>query len=376
LIAGGTIAVTQGTAKINNKPQTTEAQSLINTPNQTEEGIDNEQCWYFFPDGAGGPVMMRLLKFNDSGENAYCQYLQNQGANYYYDKNTIYINNSRMYSPELSVARLPTDSEDLSQFISHVEGKPADMEYVSSKRKGLLVISKRSNDHGNRIWRIDRHFNVLEEEYFQFNWPQSTRTVDNRDQMHKRGWTYFTIAGHIQGKEVTGTGRMPFVYATSKRYDPWLKLQLGYGLKIVDTGKEACVFDKNSNVVARYEAGSFFKGLGRPWVGLHTIDTVRRDAAEKHIWFETKMITDSQTEVLLTSGQTRLIYTIDMEADVIEKIAFSTSHGDEGELEFTYLQDIDDIGNEFAEPRAASHRNLRQEPPGMLWLVKLTNNGW
>ncbi len=378
VIAGGTVAVTQGIVKVDNKPQTTEAQTLINTPNHNQTSIDTEQCWYFFPEGVGRPVMMRLLKFNDSGENAYCQYLQNQGANYYYDKNTIYINNSRMYSPELSVARLPTDSKDLSQFISHVEGKPADMEYVSSKRKGLLVISKRSNEHGNRIWRIDRHFNVLEEEYFQFNWPESARIVDNRDLMHKRGWTYFRIAGHINGKKVTGTGRMPFVYAASKRYGPWLKLQFGDGSKIVDTGKKARVFDKNSNVIARYEAGSFFEGLGQPWMGLHTIDTVRRDAAEKQVWFETKDIPkDSKTEVVLTNEQTKLVYTIDMEADVIEKITLSADDSSEGELRFSYLQDIDDIGDEFTPPRTASYRSLQQQnPPGVLWLVKLINNSW
>ncbi len=377
VIAGGTIAVTKGIVKIDGKPQTSEAQILINTPNHTQASINTEQCWYFFPEGAGKPVMMRLLKFNESGENSYCQYLQNQGANYYYDKNTIYINNSRMCSPELSVARLPTDSEDLSEFISRVEGKQADMEYVSSKRKGLLVISKRSTGHGDRIWRIDRHFNVLEEEYFQFNWPESARIVDNRDSMHKRGWTYFRIAGHINGKEVTGTGRIPFVYATSKRYGPWLKLQLGDGSKIVDTGKEACVFNRNSKAVARYKAGSFFDGLCRPWIGLHTIDTVRRDAAEKHIWFETKDIPgSSKTEVVLTSEQIKLVYTIDTETDVIEKIKFSADDSGEGELRFSYLQDIDDIGNEFAPPRTASYRSLQQDSPSVLWLVKLINNSW
>jgi len=377
LIAGGTVAVTQGIVKIDNMPQTTESQTLINAPNQTEAGIDTEQCWYFFPEGAGRPVMMRLLKFNDSGENSYCQYLQNQGANYYYDKNTIYINNSRMYSPELSVTRLPTDSEDLSQFISQVEGKPADMEYVSSKRKGLLVISKRSTDHSNRIWRIDRHFNVLEEEYFQFNWPESSRIVDNRDLMHKRGWTYFKIVGHINGEEISGTGRMPFIYGTSKQYGPWLKLQLGDGSKIFDTDTDTYVFDKSGKAVARYEAGTFFKGLNRPWMGLHTIDTVRRDAAEKHIWFETKNTTgENKTEVVLTSEQMKLVYIIDMEADVIEKITFSEGDSNIGQLRFSYLQDIDEIGSEFAPPRTASYRSLQQDSPGMLWLVKLINNRW
>jgi hypothetical protein len=45
-------------------------------------------------------------------------------------------------------------------------------------------------------------------------------------------------------------------------------------------------------------------------------------------------------------------------------------------MEFTYLQDIDDIGNEFIEPRVVSYRSLRKEPPGVLWLIKLINNSW
>jgi RNA polymerase sigma factor (sigma-70 family) len=377
MIAGGTVAVTQGTAKIDNGPNISGAQTFINGINPTGANLNTEQCWYFFPEGAGGPVMMRLLKFDASGENSYCRYLQNQRANYYYNNNTIYINNFHIYSPDLSVVRLPTDGEDLSRFISRVEGKPADMEYVSSKRKGLLVISERSTEDGNKIWRIDRHFNILEEEYFQFDWPQSTRIVDNRDSMHKRGWTYFRITGQINGQKVTGSGRIPFVYAARQRAYPWLELKLGDGSKIVDSPTGTCVFDRSGKPVVSYEGGSLFKGLGRPWMGLHTIDTVRRDAAEKQIWFETKNIPGSKkTAVVLTTEQLKLVYTIDMETDVIEKIVFTTDDGNEGEMEFTYLQDIDDIGDEFAEPRIASYRSLRQEPPGMLWLVKLIDNHW
>ncbi len=376
VIAGGTVMVAPGTAKIDNGPQTSRTQTLINAPNKTEASMDTEQCWYFFPEGAGGPVMMRLLKFSASGENSYCQYLQNQRVNYYYDNNTVFMNNARMTSPELSVARLPTDSEDLSRFISSIEGQKADMEYVSSKRKGLLVITRRTAGYGDRIWRIDRHFNVLEEEYFQSNWPQSARIVDNRDRMHKRGWTYFKITGQINGHVVSGTGRMPFIYAANRLYSPWLKLQLGDSSKIVDTPAGARVCDSSGEAIASYEGGSFFEGLSRPWMGLHTIDTVRRDAAEKQIRFETKNIPGNKTEVVLTAERVILVYTIDMETDVIEKITFSTDNGGQGELRFSYLQDIDDIGNEFAPPRAASYRSSQQKPSGMLWLVKLINNRW
>ena len=112
-------------------------------------------------------------------------------------------------------------------------------------------------------------------------------------------------------------------------------------------------------------------------MGLHTIDTVRRDAAEKQVWFETRGLPGgNRAEVILTQEQARLVYTIDMETDVIEKITFSTGNGVEGELEFSYLQNIDNLGNEFSSPRVGSYRKLQQNPPGMLWLVKLMNNRW
>jgi len=244
----------------------------------------------------------------------------------------------------MSVRRLPTDGEDLTDFISRIAGRPDDMEYVSGKGKGLLVISKRSSNHGDRIWRIDRHFNVLEEEYFQFDWPESTKIIDNRDQMHKRGWTYFRISGQLNGQQVSGTGQIPFVYATSKRYSPWFKLQIGSSVTINDSGTTACVFDANGKALARYTGGSFFGS--------------------------------NKSEVVLTGGQVKLVYTIDMETDVIEKITFSTDSGDEGELRFSYLQNIDNPGSEFTRPRTGNYRSPQQSSPGMLWLVKLINNSW
>jgi RNA polymerase sigma-70 factor (ECF subfamily) len=376
LITGGAAVVTQGTAKIDNEQQKSVESTFINTPNQNNASKNTEQSWYYFPEGTGRPVMMRLLKFNTSGEYSYCEYLQNQHANYYYDKKNIYINNSRMYNPDLSVRRLPTDKEDLSQFISRVEGRQVDMQYVPSKRNGLLVISGYFNDNSDKIRMIDHHSNVLEEEYFQFDWPESAKIVDNRDAMHKRGWTYFRIAGQIGGKPVSGMGRIPFVYATRMRTSPWLILQLGDGLKIVDSASEAYVLDGSGKALARYKAGSFFKGLARPWMGLHTIDTVRRDAAEKQLWFETKRISGNKTEVVLIDGQVKLIYTIDMENDVIEKIKFLTGNSNEGELRFSYLQNIDNADSEFVQPKTGSYRQSQQNSPDTLWLMKLINNSW
>jgi hypothetical protein len=60
-----------------------------------------------------------------------------------------------------------------------------------------------------------------------------------------------------------------------------------------------------------------------------------------------------------------------MESDLIEKITFSENNGEESELIFSYLQDIDNVGHEFIPPRAKSYRGSRRNSPGMLWLVHL-----
>ena len=96
-----------------------------------------------------------------------------------------------------------------------------------------------------------------------------------------------------------------------------------------------------------------FSGLGRPWMGLHTIDIVRRDAAEKEIPFETALRAgESKGQVILTKESYKSIYTIDMEKDVVEKIIYSGEK--EGELVFTYLQEIGGERSEFAPPRGRS----------------------
>jgi RNA polymerase sigma-70 factor (ECF subfamily) len=336
-------------------------------------GRINEEYWYFFPEGKDGPMMTRLMRRGPKGRRYYCWRMQDEEANYYINKrkNTVRINNYRLWCRDLSVWRLPTDNAKFREFLSQIEGGSEEIEYVSGDTPGLmLVVSK--NKNGSSCWTT-RHYHVLKEEYFRYSWPTGAKVIDDRDAMHKRGWTYFKLDGEMNGEEVSGVGQIPFVYAASKANNPWVRLKVGSRLKIVDNGENACVYDGSGKVVAGYEGGSFFKGLTRPWMGLHTIDTVRRDAAEKQVWFETKYKPrESKAEVVLTPEQGKLVYTIDMEKDVIDKIAFSTSDGREGELRFSYLQDIDEAGNEFVEPRIKrSYRSKQRASPGMLWLLWL-----
>jgi RNA polymerase sigma-70 factor (ECF subfamily) len=259
VLAVGTMVVTSGPVKTAAVPRQSKVIELPVAGQAESMSQVSGEYWYFFPEGAGGAVMMQQI--TQSGR----QWLQDEYANYCNHKDTISIRNSRYRHSNMSVWRLPTDGPEFTDFLSRVEGRSVEMEYVSNKSSGLLVIAS-SKEAGRRNSWITRHYNVMDEDYFQSDWPKDTPTIDNRDVMHKRGWTYFKITGQINGKEVRGRGRMPFVYAAGRRHWPWVEMKVG-----ADTVSAVS-----------------FAGLSRPWMGLHTIDTVRRDAAQKRIWFETR----------------------------------------------------------------------------------------
>ena len=353
VITVGGVVATSGLDGSKNAPKNNPAQSLPMAGQVRPAQGGDEECWYYYPRSVDGPVMLRLVKWDSKGKSSYCKWWQDDRANYYFEKskNTIYINNYRMWDSELSVRRLPTDQVNLRDFLSLVEGEGDEMEYISGGGEGVLVVARRGGEEASERLRMIQHYNVLDEEYFRYMWPPGAKVVDKRDEMHKRGWTYFTITGDINGKEVRGRGRIPFVYTAGDRNWPWVELKVG---------------DRIAG-----EAG--FAGIGRPWMGLHTIDTIRRDAAKERIWFETRYNKSSgKAEILLRPLDKQIVYTIDMEKDVIEKITFTKSEGREGELIFSYLQEIDSIGNEFAEPSREARLTERSE--GIMWLLELIRN--
>jgi RNA polymerase sigma-70 factor (ECF subfamily) len=318
--------------------------------NPANKGV--EECWYYYPKSVDGPVMLRLIRWDSQGKIPYGRWWQDQYANYCFvnSTNTIYINNFRMFNSRFDVQTLPTDSAAFIDFVSIVEGQNNEMKHVPASGRGLFVITRRGTVAEGGQLQIMRHYNMLDEEYSQYKWPPGAIEIDNRDTMHKRGWTWFEITGHIDNKQVRGRGRIPFAYAANQTHWPWVVLKVGDSIV-----NEAC-----------------FAGLGRPWTGLHTIDTVRRDAARQWLWFETDYTPDeTKLQVTVTCKQIRLLYIIDMEKDVIDKITFLAEDAPRGELMFTYLQEIDNASSEFAEPV----ERPRREEPGLLWLMRLIESG-
>ena len=331
---------------------------------------DNEEYWYYFPQGPSGPLMLRGNSKAPGGGLSW-QVIQNERGNYYYSDNCVNVNNHRMWAGDLSVLTLPTDDADMITFISQIEGRPNNVDRVTATGRGLMVVAARNEaNEPTKPWAI-RHYNILDEDYFQSDWPASARLVNNRDEMHERGWTYFRVTGRINGQSVWGTGRVPFVFSRMARYSPWLKLRIG-SLTIADTNRDAYIRTSGSDQAQTYRAGSFFKGLLRPWAGFHAIDTVRRDAAEQRIPFETRHTPGSGVaEVELHDQGMKLVYTIDLETDVINEITFSTDRGVVGNLRFSYLQSLDGVSGEFISPAGPRQRTDLQDSSGLLWLIEL-----
>ena len=375
MLAVGGVVVTSGIgdksgAVLLDKPETKLA---VTAPAQPVSN-GTEEYWYYYPKQAGGPVMMRQVAADSKGRQPYCRRLQNEQANYFFDSgtNTILIENARIRRPDLSVWRLPADSPQMRQFLTQVEGGRDDTEYTSVNGDGLLVIVKSDADGGG-VSQIARHRNVLDEEFFVYGWHEGVGVVDNRDPMHKRGWTYFTVSGEMNGRRVSGSGRLPFVYGAGTEYGPWLKLRVTGGLRVADDGAEACVYGADDELLLRCEGGSFFVGLSRPWMGLHTIDTVRRDAARDSVRFETSHAgAGDRAEVTLNSAGAKIVYTVDLQTDVIEKIVLSTSDGKAGELRFSYMQDVNEQFSGFSRPRnIGTFRVQKRQSPGVLWPINL-----
>jgi hypothetical protein len=302
--------------------------------------------------------------------------LQNDHANYTFANDTVHINNYRMWLDDLSVFKLPTDSTEMRGFLAQVEGIRNDIQPVSAgKGRGLLAIVERKTEDADvrRPWTISSS-NVLDSDYFQSDWPSDARIVDSRDAMHQRGWTYFRVRGDVRGQSITGTGRIPFVYAAAKQHSAWMRLKIGDTFSVVDGGPTAVLQDAQGAALGQYPRGSFFKGLSRPWMGLHTIDSVRRDAAEQRTRFETQLLAGGrQAQVAVLSDTTQLVYLIDVEADLVRRIDFFVGNAQVGSLEFEYLQDVSVGSNEFTAPPTRSERASLRNSAGLLWLVRLAN---
>lgn len=378
-LAVGTVTTT---SYIASKPELTAATPEAGIHVAAPLGAPNaaqEKLWYYFPEGPEGPVMLRA-ELRSQADGSSQQRLQDDRANYCYQDGTVSVNNHRMWLNDLSVMRLPTDSRAMASALSRADRKPDGMQPVTARGRDLLVIVERQEQDGQiRTTRpvTVRHSNVLEEDYFQSDWSAGVAPQDNRDAMHARGWTYMRIRGQVGGQDITGAGRIPFIYGTSREHSPWLRLTTANGTTLIDGPAGAVVQDPNGATKARYPQGSFLSGMNRPWMGLHVMDTVRRDAAEQRISFRTELLNNGRdVQVTVVRDTDKLVYTIDLDADVIRRIEFLQAQRPVGYLDFEYLQDLDGDLSEFKAPAGGTERTSLKQSQGILWLVQLARGAF
>ncbi|MHC4646361.1 MAG: RNA polymerase sigma factor [Planctomycetota bacterium] len=344
--------------------------------------------WHYFPEGIDGPVFTRMQRWTPDLGRKQCAWLQNEQGNYYYyageqyphSSAKVYINNYRLWLSSLKVRRLPTDTPEFTSFLDSVEGGEVGVDYRRDRRTGLLTSAVDRRFADARGFQTAYEYNCLEPRDFEYAWPAEVAAVDQRDQMHKRGWTYFRMAGWVNEQEVSGRGRIPFVYRCLKENSPWLVLDCGQPLQVIDSANGACLRRSDGAVVRAYSAGAFFHGLSRPWMGIHTVDIIRRDAAAERIRFETAPAGDDKDVYVTLFDEaggvtTTLRYLIDLENDIVKKIGLAVDGRRAGELRFSYLQEIDGAGDEFSVPGfLIGKRTSVRETPGISWLVSLAQD--
>ncbi len=374
IIAAGSVVLPPMTSRQADTP-TAVVSDIDSGPSVSGQHVNT--CWYFYPQGPGGPVMMRRTKPIGAGPQSICQWLQNGTANYYYDRdrNAVTINNYHLWHTDLSIVRLPTDSPRLGEFLSRMDGRQPTFEPISTAEKGLLVIAREDSEGGLSHPWTTRHINVLNEDYFQCDWPDSVTVQDLRDDLHKRGWACLRVSGRIGNETVTGEGIIPLNYTSLNQYNPSLRWKIGNRLQISDDIDGTYMYHLSERTLTTYPRGSFFDGLLRPWLGLHTIDIVRRDAAERQIAFQSRLSKQQdRSQVLIDNGKLRMTYTIDMNRDWIDTILLSAQDSanqwkDVGVLEFMYEAAPVPLEG-WRQPGPTRYQHTSNSM-GMMWLLNL-----
>ncbi|MBP7053893.1 MAG: RNA polymerase sigma factor [Phycisphaerae bacterium] len=326
----------------------------------------NAPCWYYYPPGSGEAVLIRT-----GGRTiAYSQWLQEQQANFYRQGDTIHIRNHRQFAPDLAAWRLPTDPPALRSFLQAQDHGDPDLQYVASSSRGLLVAVEQAQ--AGRPRQATLNYDVSREDYFRHDWSARAAIVDERDELHRIGWAQFTVSGRIGDRNVSGFGRLPFTADAADEHGPWLELALGDNLMLLDSGTAGQIRDGSGEVLARYSGGSFFQGLGRPWTGLHTIDTIRRDAALAGIAFTTTRRPDGhRAQIVLDAPGIRLTYRVHLYQDWIESIAFSREGVTIGELTFRYPKPDEAGPHRLTASSSPPSRQGQTRVPHGLWLMRL-----
>ena len=313
-------------------------------------GHSHIEGYYYYPEGSNGPVMTRLSV--SQGKKSY-KVLQNDNGNYFQNSNSgkVTIENYHYWNRDISAMSLPTDSPEVQMGLNDGESIYDNYDLDFAKKRDLLIATS-LYDETNKINFSVQNYNALMEERFHYNWPAETTVIDNRNTIHKQGWCYFDMQGDFKGKEIVGYGRMPLRYSLVKQYPPLLALKIGSGTEISSNGDTAALKTSTGRTTF-YSAGAFFDGLSKPWMGLHCIDSIRRDAVLNGMTFDTQLLSGSLCKVSVIHENGIIEYTVDLHEDLIDSITFLDASGDT----------CGHISLEYSESINSGHRNLGISSP-------------
>jgi len=345
--------------------------------------------WYHFPEGTGGPLFMRIQRWNPRQTERLCWWVQDEDANYYVHsgEQRVYVSNARLTSSSGTTRVLPTDPPEFCEFIRQIEGEKSQamvdgdgITYQRDPATGLPTtrLDIRFQDLGEFVTRYD----YGRQEMTLFDAPTGLPITDERDEMHQRGWTCFRVQGRLRNLNIEGTGHLPFVYSAAQTHPAWMRLTVEGKPLAVDNGQRAAIIDHGTGQVTCCRGGSLFAGFSSPWIGLHTLDSVRRFAARHRMWFSTELLeekSEGRVTVIDRSSPTHLMarYFIDMENDLLKEVQYWAGPGGAfeerlGELRFSYLPQTPDTETEFSAPTAselAAAGSVQEPQP--LWPVQV-----
>ena len=278
------------------------------------------EYWYSFPYGTDGPFLSRFTVRDSQTGHTIGQWFQTTSGNYFYDRagNSVYLLNHNFYNSDFAIMRLPADSQKMASVIDSAYGSKSTIdEYVKYNGTGLFYL-KGVDRQGQPYTQSGRLQNIPKEEYFNLTWAKSARLIDLRDDFHKQGWVGFTVSGLMEGKPVNGSGRIPLYLDKVKADYPWLYLDIA-GEKYY-SGKSDAI-----------------PGFLRPWFGLHSIDSLRRDFAYSKFTDGAIKFSDQSVEISFHTDNNIVVYSISLDCDLIESIRILNTSGSEiGNISFSY----------------------------------------
>lgn len=320
--------------------------------------------WCYFPEGPEGPLYYRMRRWNSNMTGKLCTWLGNGDGFYYYHsgKKVLYRKSDpiRMYM-------LPTDGREIFDKLYKKPAGVASLEY--SWNSDNTLITSISDERVKSLGCFSRpvEYNVCEANFFELeNWVKPEKVVDNRDEMHKRGWAYVKLSGSYDNQRISGAARIAFTYNEYKKMRPWLELRIG-DVHIKDTAAGAVMISAGGEAKYYYQPGSFFKGIDMPWMGYHVLELIMKNAIRSkpgasYAWRGCMEITYPVGE-----GSFTMRYWHDEKANIVRTIGLNGK----GTLELDYIKDVESVADSFSVPEVNVPENAQLLKTDFAWLADM-----